>query len=185
MSSVICIGGSSGSIEVVKEILAGLPRDFKTPVVAVIHRHVESCDVLLRMLHVGGNPAIVEPFDKHSLLQGGIFLAPSDYHLLVDEQHICLSTDPPDFHARPGIDPLFNSAALAFGSGTTAILLSGSNRDGAAGAARIRAHGGKVIAQDPRSAMAPEMPQSALDYVEDAIVARPDEIVRILTDGIT
>lgn len=181
---MICIGGSSGSIEVLHDILASLPKTFTVPVTVVLHRHTDSQDTLLRLLRSPGMPAIIEPYDKEVLSSGAVYLAPPNYHMLVDDTTISLSTDPPIHHARPSIDVLFSSVARAFGPQCTAIILSGANGDGARGAAHIHRRGGRVLVQDPSSAVSAIMPQCALQHVPTALVLSVENIGRHLVKSL-
>ncbi|WP_306114857.1 chemotaxis protein CheB [Roseovarius sp. MMSF_3305] len=173
---MICIGGSSGSIEVLHDILAGLPKTFPAPVTIVLHRHRDSQETLLRLLRSPGMPAIIEPYDKEVLSSGAVYLAPPNYHMLVDGTAISLSVDPPIRHARPSIDVLFGSVARSYGPRCIVIILSGANSDGARGAACIHRRGGRVLVQDPATAASPVMPQNTLQHVPTARVLSPAEI---------
>jgi two-component system, chemotaxis family, protein-glutamate methylesterase/glutaminase len=105
---------------------------------------------------------VVQPSDKEPLERGTVYVAPPDYHLLVDGDAFALSTDERVQYARPSIDVLFESAADAFGERTIGIVLTGANADGAAGLKRIKDAGGVAIVQDPRTAEAAAMPAAAL-----------------------
>lgn len=183
--SMICIGGSSGSIEVLHDILAGLPKTFTAPVTVVLHRHRDSQDTLLRLLRSPGMPAIIEPYDKETLSGGAVYLAPPNYHMLVDGAAISLSTDPPVRHARPSIDVLFSSVARSCGTRSLAIILSGASGDGARGAAEIHRRGGRVLVQDPTTAASIRMPQRALQLVPKAQVLSAADIGRYLLESLT
>ncbi len=173
---MICIGGSSGSIGILHDILAGLPNTFPAPITVVLHRHADSQDTLLRLLRSPGMPAIIEPYDKEVLSGGAVYIAPPNYHMLVDGPMISLSNDPPVRHARPSIDVLFGSVARSYGPHCTAIILSGANSDGARGAARIHRRGGRVLVQDPQTAASAIMPQKTLQHVPSARVLSADDI---------
>jgi two-component system chemotaxis response regulator CheB len=103
---------------------------------------------------------VTEAIDKDPLLAGHVYVAPADYHLLIERDSLTLSIDDPVHYARPSIDVLFESAAL-LGCPTVAIVLSGGGCDGAAGAARIEARGGTVLIEDPASAVCPDLPAAA------------------------
>jgi two-component system chemotaxis response regulator CheB len=106
---------------------------------------------------------IREPVDKEPISGGTIWFAPADYHLLVEaERTFALSVDAPVKYSRPAIDVLFESAALAYGPGTAAVVLTGASDDGSDGAAAVRARGGHVYVQDPAQAEAPYMPEAAI-----------------------
>ncbi len=96
-------------------------------------------------------------------LPGRVYLGPPDYHLLAEPENFSLSTDDPVQYARPSVDLLFESAADSFGPAVIAVVLSGANRDGARGAARVREKGGRVVVQDPATAESPVMPLAALE----------------------
>lgn len=147
---------------VVTTLMKELPAPFPMPVVIVIHRLKNVKSELGALL--SGEQKITEPDDKESLLPGHIYLAPQNYHLLIEaDSTISLDYSEPVHFSRPAIDLSFDSAAEAFGKDTLAILLSGANKDGAAGICRIAASGGMAIVQDPLTAAFSTMPQSALD----------------------
>lgn len=177
---MICIGGSRGSIGVVHDILGNLPSGFDVPIVIALHRHRESNDTLMRLLRSRGMPAIIDPYDKDPLSNGAIYLAPPDYHMMLDGPSICLSSDAPVHHARPSIDVLFESVARGYGRRSLGIILSGASEDGASGALCIRRRGGRVIVQNPLTAKAPVMPKAALHKVPTAEVMDVAQIVECL-----
>jgi two-component system chemotaxis response regulator CheB len=114
--------------------------------------------------------------DKEPIVAGNVYLAPPDYHLLVEPGHFALSTDERVHHARPSIDVLFESAADAYGERVIGVILTGANQDGASGLARIKAAGGVAIVQDPRDSERREMPDAALAATEVDAVLALDEI---------
>lgn len=177
---MICIGGSSGSIDVMHDILGGLPTSFDMPIAIVLHRHKNSGDVLKRLLRSPGMPSIIEPYDKENLSNGAIYLAPADYHMLVDRRSIRLSVDPPVVFARPSIDVLFESAAQAYRQAAIGIILSGASEDGASGAQQIHREGGYVIVQDPASAKVSTMPRATMESVSAARVMDVRDIIEFL-----
>jgi len=163
---MIVVGASMGGLRALITVLGGMPRTFSIPLAVVLHRHKDSDGMLLELLQRNQPLPALEPVDKEPILPGRVYLAPADYHLLVEPSHFCLSIDDPVRYARPSIDVLFESAADAFGPETTALILTGANADGAHGAARIKARGGRVIVQDPATAEAPQMPQAVLDMMK-------------------
>jgi two-component system chemotaxis response regulator CheB len=168
---MIVIGASLGGLKALVTMLRGVPPTFATPVAVVLHRHKDSDGMLLEMLNSESPLRAGEPLDKEPILPRRVYVAPPDYHLLVEPAHFSLSVDEPVRFARPSIDVLFESAADAFGSRAIAIILTGANSDGSEGAARIKARGGRVIVQDPTTAEAPQMPQAVLARL------RPDYIL--------
>ena len=105
---------------------------------------------------------VVEPNDKEPLEAGCVYLAPADYHLLIEIGSLALSTEAPVNHVRPSIDVLFESAAAAYGSGVVGVILTGSVWDGASGCARIKECGGVVLVQAVKDADCGDMPKAAI-----------------------
>ena len=120
--------------------------------------------------------------DKQPIERGHVYLAPPDYHLLVEGEHLALSVEAPVAFSRPSIDVLLESAAEAYGERCVGVVLTGANEDGARGLARIRELGGAAIVETPDTAERPEMPRAALAAVPDARVARLDEIAPLLVE---
>ena len=177
---MIVIGASIGGAAAVREIFRRLPASFAVPMALVLHRHRDSDDALIDILQRSCLLPVREPFDKEPILPGHIYVAPPDYHLLVEPGHFSLSVDDPVQFARPSIDVLFESAADALGSDLIAVVLSGANRDGAKGAAEIRRQGGIVIVQDPSTADGPTMPAAAISEAGAHYICRLDEIAGLL-----
>ncbi len=159
---LVVMGVSRGGAQALKRLLGGLPADFPLPIAVVQHRHASSGETLLAGLRSGLQLALCEPDDKEPMSAGTVYLAPADYHLLVEPGWFALSIDAPVRHARPSADVLFESAADAFGAGVLAVVLTGANDDGARGALRVRQAGGRVLVQDPASATTPDMPRAAI-----------------------
>jgi len=179
-SKIICIGGSAGSGVVIGQILAGLPAEFRTPIVIVKHRHKRSSEHASKLIQHDTQLPVIEPNDKDPISPGHVYLAPPDYHLLIGKCSFHLSLDPPEHYARPSINIMFQSAALTFREGTTAIVLSGYNDDGAVGAAAVDAVRGKVFVQALKSAEFAPMPSAAKSATPGAIEVQPSEIPRLL-----
>jgi len=160
--AIVVVGTSLGGLSALKVLLAGLHRDFPLAVAIVQHRHKDSEPALLDCLQKYGELAIKEVEDKDELRPGKVYLAPADYHLLVESGYFSLSTDQPVLFARPSIDVLFESAADVYKEQVIGVLLTGANHDGAQGLAKIKAGGGLAIVQDPKTAESSIMPQSAI-----------------------
>lgn len=169
MSGIAVIGTSWGGLAALTEIIAGLPLDFPMPIAVVQHRSRDS-DLLVELLQDLTELCIRDAEDKDALCAGTIYIAPPDYHMLVEREYISLTVDSPVRFSRPSIDVLFKSASDTFGANTIGVVLTGANEDGAGGLARIAARGGKAIVQDPEEAEAPIMPQSAIRAVPGARV---------------
>ena len=160
---LIVMGGSWGGMRAVATVLEALPAGFEIPLVLAQHRPVTTGEEMLeRVLARSSKLEVVPATDKELLAPGRVYIAPADYHLLVEPGHLALSADAPVEFSRPSIDVLFESAAESYGPRTVGVLLTGANEDGAAGLARIAAAGGFTVAQDPATAERGEMPAAAI-----------------------
>ena len=162
---LIAIGCSLGGMRALSVILGALPADFEPPIAVVQHRHKASNEGLPTFLRTQTKLPVVDADDKLYIRPGHVYLAPADYHLLIEQGKFDLSIDAAVSYSRPSVDVLFESAADAYRGGVVGIVLTGANADGARGAFRIKQQGGFVIVQDPATAEAPDMPQAAIDAV--------------------
>jgi two-component system chemotaxis response regulator CheB len=161
---MVVVGTSLGGMSALEIILRELMPDFPLPIAVVQHRGIDPAaqSELASLLQMHSAVPIVEAGDKDPIRGGTVYLAPSDYHLLVDGDRFALSIDARVCHARPAIDVLFESAADSYGAALLALLLTGASADGTAGAQRVKERGGVVVAQDPKTAESAVMPQSAI-----------------------
>ena len=177
------IGASWGGLDVLRPLLRALPPDLDAAVVVVQHRGAESHPSAFRqLLATVTRLRVVDVEDKRPLEPGVAFLAPPDYHSLVDGTHLALSLEPPVSFSRPSIDVLFESAAEAFRERCVGVVLTGANDDGARGLARIAELGGAAVVQDPESAERREMPAAALAAVPQAAIASVDDLPGLIVD---
>jgi two-component system chemotaxis response regulator CheB len=177
---LIVVGASLGGFHALEVLLANLPGDFPLPIAVVQHRSSDSDELLPGLLQRKSRLAVVEAEDKQAIIPGRVFIAPANYHLLIEEGHFALSTEGPVQFARPSVDVLFESAADAYREKVVAVLLSGSNSDGARGIALVKEYGGLAIVQDPASAESSHMPQAAIAAARiDKVLPLP-EIARFL-----
>ena len=159
----VLIGGSAGAIAVVSLVLGALAADFATPIVVVIHLPRSRPSALAGALHGKCRLALREPLDKEPLAPATVYLAPPDYHLLIDPGPcFALSVDEPVNFSRPSVDVLFQCAADVLGPRCAGVLVSGANPDGAQGLRAIQEAGGLVAIQDPGDAAQGAMPKAAL-----------------------
>jgi two-component system chemotaxis response regulator CheB len=180
---VIVIGTSWGGLDAVSRLLDGLHDDVRQPIVVVQHRSAESEDGALATLLAHHTKRVVcDPDDKTELEPYHVYLGPPDYHVLVEDGHLALSTDAVVQYARPSIDVLFDSAADAYGPRAIGVVLTGANHDGAAGLAHIKANGGVAIVQDPETSARRTMPDAAIAAMHGAAdaVLPVDEIPKFL-----
>lgn len=160
----LAIGGSAGSLEVILNLVAQLPRLPNAVVIIVVHRKKDNDSILVNLLSSRTRLPVKEVEDKEPILLNTVYLAPPDYHLLIERSDLfSLDSSEKVQYSRPSIDVTFESVAQAFGDKTIGILLSGANADGAAGLAKIRRAGGYTIVQDPATADVGYMPQQALE----------------------
>ena len=159
---IVVVGASSGGLKALQRLLSGLSDKFRLPIVIVQHRGKDSEPALCEFLAQHSSLAISEPNDKDPILDGHVYLAPSDYHLLITERSFALSIDAPVAFARPSIDLLFESAAHEYGDRAIGVILTGSNSDGARGLAKIKSRCGLAIVEEPGKASCAEMPTAAI-----------------------
>ncbi len=183
---LVAIGGSAGSLEVVLKIIAALPVPLNATVIIVLHRKNTHDSPLANIFASRTALPVKEVEDKETLLPGTIYLAPPDYHLLIEDAHnFSLDSSEKIHYSRPSIDVTFESAAETFGSSCVGVLLSGANADGAQGMLAISRKGGYTIAQDPQTAEVGYMPQQAIALNAATTVVAvqdlPSFISRLLT----
>jgi two-component system chemotaxis response regulator CheB len=163
MYELICMGASWGGLDAVGRVLADFPDEIDVPIAIVQHRHVTSTSgALAELLHLRVKRPVRDAEDKMVIEPRNVYLAPPDYHLLVQRGTFALSTDERVQFARPSIDVLFESAAHAYGPGVIGIILTGANEDGAAGLAAVKRRGGVAVIQDPQDALRRAMPEAAI-----------------------
>jgi len=175
---LIVIGASWGGLHALRCILQALPREFPLPVVIVQHRAADSDeDALISVVGRGMRIPVGGVCDKEKICSGRAYVAPSDYHLLVEaDGRFALSTDERVQFSRPSIDVLFESAADACGERLVGVVLTGTGEDGAAGLKAVRRAGGHAIVQDPEHAERRAMPDAALSAAGADRVLALDEI---------
>lgn len=167
---LVVVGTSWGGLAALRTLLTGLPATFQMAITVVQHRHKDSDHLLRTLLQERSVLEVCEVEDKMPLRQGCIYVAPPDYHTLVEPGHFSLSTEAPVRYSRPSIDVTFLSAADSYGHRTVGIVLTGANADGSEGLKRISDRGGLALVQNPASAESNLMPTAALRAVPRARV---------------
>ncbi len=163
----IVIGASRGGMEALHAVLRHLPEDFSLSMVVVQHLHAGSGDFLADYLNGACKLKVKQADEKEGIVPGVIYVAPADYHLLVEEDRsFSLTIDAPVNYSRPSIDVLFEAAADVYGASLAGVILTGANADGSNGLKRIKELGGLAIAQDPETAEADVMPRAAIAATE-------------------
>lgn len=165
--NIVVIGGSAGSLSRVLRLLPHFTEKLNIAVVLIFHRKETEDTTLKDLLDHKSQFKVKEVEDKDAIQKHHIYIAPADYHLLV-EKNLTFSLDISEKvnFSRPSIDVTFESAADAFGEAVTGVLLSGANADGVNGLQVIQKRGGKIVAQDPKSAEVPYMPQQAAERLK-------------------
>ena len=160
----VVMGASAGGGLALVELFSRLPTDFRLPVMVVQHLHPDDDGGFAKHLDRETTITVVTVRDKQPITPGQVYVAPANYHLLVERNGtLALSTEGRVSGSRPSIDVLFDSAATAWGPGLMAILLSGASPDGTQGLEAVKTLGGLTVVQDPATAPFSLMPQSAID----------------------
>jgi two-component system chemotaxis response regulator CheB len=177
---LVVVGTSWGGLAALRTFVGGLPATFPMAVTIVQHRHKDSDHLLRVLLQERAALEVCEVEDKMPLERGRIYVAPPDYHTLVEPGYFSLSTEAPVRFSRPSIDVTFGSAADSYGHRTVGIILTGANADGADGLRKISDRGGMAIVQDPATAESPTMPTAAAAAVPRARVMPLPAIIDFL-----
>lgn len=173
----VVIGASAGAVQALLRILPALPADYPLPLLIVVHVPPDRINALVGLFADKCTLTVKEAEDKEHASAGTIYFAPSDYHLLIEQDgSLALSSDEPVHHSRPAIDVLFETAADAWGPAVTGLVLTGANHDGAAGLRAIMDGGGIGMVEDPASAEMPAMPMAALARCPSAARLRLETI---------
>jgi len=177
----VVIGASAGGVQALSALSAALPADLRVPCFVVIHLPRESPSLLPEIFSEHCKRPVGEAQDKEPVQAGTVYIAPPDYHLLLDRgPTLALSTDELVHYSRPSIDVLFESAADVYGKGLLGIILTGWNQDGADGLQAVHRAGGLTIVQNPDTAEAPVMPQAALARTAVDYILNLEEIAALL-----
>jgi two-component system chemotaxis response regulator CheB len=173
---LIVIGSSWGGLAALTRIVSALPGDLRAPMVVVQHRSRQAENLLASLLQDVTSLRVVDVEDKEPLEPSSVYIAPANYHMLVEDEHLSLTTDPLVRYSRPSIDVTFFSAADSFRSATLGVVLTGANDDGSRGLRHIVNRGGRAIVQEPATAESRAMPAAALLAVPEAEVLPLSEI---------
>jgi len=177
---ILVIGASTGGIDAIRGLMAGLPADLPAAVFVVIHIDpVHETHLAELLARPGGMPAQVAR-DGEVVRPGHILVAPADHHLMVRAGHVEINHGPRENSHRPAVDALFRTAAAAYGPRVIGVVLTGHRDCGTAGLLSIKARGGIAVVQDPTDAVAPQMPSSAIAHVDVDHVTRLAELPALL-----
>ena len=165
--NIVVVGASAGGVEALKKLAAGLPGDFPAAVFVVLHvgQGRDGQSMLPDILNQVGPLPAMHPHDFDKIRPGRIYVAKPDFHMLVEDSHIRMTKGPKENRTRPAINPLFRTAAQAYGKRVIGVILTGLLDDGVAGLAEVKRGGGVTVVQNPETALFPDMPASALEHV--------------------
>lgn len=180
--NIVVIGCSVGGVEALQTIAAGLPENFHAAVFIVLHVSPQSHSVLPEILNRAGPLPAKHPIQREQVRRGHIYIAPPDHHMIIEDSHILLSRGPKENRHRPSVDPLFRSAARAYGRQVIGIVLTGSLDDGTVGLQSVKKAGGVAIVQEPDDAFCADMPRSAMDHVKVDYVVPVTQIAALLAE---
>lgn len=174
---ILVIGGSAGSLDVLLHVLPKVKRPLRIAIIIVLHRKSSVQTSLSDLLAVKTKHRVKEADDKEKIQQGFIYLAPADYHLLIEQDYSFALDDSEKVNfSRPSIDVTFETAAEIYKDKLTCLLLSGANNDGTEGLKHVKAYGGGVWIQDPLNAEVSQMPKNALARIKADAVLREDQM---------
>jgi len=177
----IVIGVSSGGMNALKFIFSALPAGFRLPIIIVQHISAHSDNEWINILNDKSNLTIKEADEKEKIEIGNVYIAPANYHLLIEnDKTFSLTIDEYVNFARPSIDVLFESGAEAYKDKLIGMVLTGSNNDGTKGIKRIKELGGMAIIQDPETAESSYMPASAIAAIEPDYILSLEKIIQLL-----
>jgi two-component system, chemotaxis family, protein-glutamate methylesterase/glutaminase len=173
---IVVIGASAGGLHALLDLLAPLPVKLPASIFVVVHTSPDGTRLLPEILQRSGASNVGYARDGQTIEPNRIYAAPPDHHLLLKRNVMRVVRGPRENRFRPAVDPLFRTAARAYGARVIGIVLSGGLDDGTHGLELIKRHGGIAIAQDPQHAVMPSMPLSAIQNVEVDYILRPSEI---------
>jgi len=164
--NIVVIGGSAGGLEALISVAGSLPADLDASLFVVVHTSTSGEGTLAQILDRAGTLRAQTVERKEAIRKGRIYVARGDRHLLIERGHVNATSEPKENGFRPAVDPLFRTAAAAYGPRVIGVVLSGGLDDGTRGLLEIKRAGGLAIVQDPDEALIPSMPRSAVDSVE-------------------
>ena len=182
MNRIVVVGTSSGGLDALRTVAGNLTSDFPAPICAVVHTAPDSPGLIHEIVGRATSLTTVSLRNSAKLEAGTIYFPPPDCHLVVEPSRVRATKGPKENRFRPAIDPLFRTAAQVFGPAAIGVILTGNLDDGTAGLAAIKKLGGKAVVQDPRDALFPDMPQSALSHVEVDYCVPLNKIAPLLVD---
>lgn len=185
LAEAVVIGASAGAVEALSAVLPVLPADYPLPILIVVHLMAGGSNALPELLASRSAIYVKEAEDKEPISGSTVYLAPPDYHLLVEaDRRVSLSVDEPVHFSRPAIDVLFETAAAVYRDKLVGVVMTGASRDGAEGLRAVQHSGGVAIVQRPETASAPEMPRAALEVCPAARTMGLEDLASFLSAGL-
>ncbi len=180
---LIVIGGSAGSLEVLLHTFSFLQDNIPAPIIIVLHRKSSYDSTLADLFAARTNLTVKEAEEKEHIQSNTIYIAPADYHLLIEKDHsFSLDFSEKVNYSRPSIDVTFESAAEVYSNTLVCILLSGANADGVDGLKAVKDRGGIIVAQDPNTAEVPYMPQQAIQHLPIDFIVAGEEVATFINN---
>lgn len=177
------MGTSAGGLVALKKLLPALPAAFPCPILIVQHMSPQSDNYMTRMFNNLSPLLVKEADEKEIILPGRVYIAPPDYHMLVESDGtLSLSMEEKVNYSRPSIDVLFETAADVYGAHLMGIILTGANADGADGLLAVKRKGGLTVVQHPDDAESPAMPRAAIERVKPHKILTLNEIIDFLSN---
>ena len=182
VSNVFVVGASAGGFNALRRLATELPRDLDAAVLVVLHLAPDFPSNLAQFLGAVGNLPVAQANHDDPIVPGRIYVAPPDHHMLVHDSRIVLSRGPRENFSRPAIDPLFRSAAQAYGPRVTGVVLSGTLGDGTVGLMVVKAHGGTTVVQDPKDLKYSQMSELAIESAPIDYILPIEKIAALLVE---
>lgn len=179
---IVVIGGSAGAVGALQQLVADLPEEFPAALFVATHITPDSISAMPHILTRRGPLFATHAIDGAPIAPGRIFVAPPNYHLILNDGVMRVTLGAKENGQRPSIDVLFRSAAMSHGAKTCGVLLSGTLDDGVAGLQAIRAAGGTAIVQDPADAVFGDMPRNAINAHAVDEVVQADNLAEAISN---
>ncbi len=180
---LLVIGGSAGALEVILKAFPQLTYELPFAIIIVLHRKQNTDTTLIDLLSSRTSRPVIEANEKEPIVPGNIYVAPADYHLLIESDHtLSLDYSEKINFSRPCIDVTFETAAEVYGEKLACLLLSGASADGVEGLELVKAMNGLTAVQDPDTAEVSYMPQKALDKMEVDYIVQTDKVIDFIKE---
>ena len=178
--NIIVVGASAGGFQAIKTLVADLPSDLQASLFIVWHMSPDVRGIMPQVLNRLETIPAEHAIDKEPIMPNRIYIATPNFHLLVERGRVRVTKGPKENRFRPAVDPLFRSAAYAYGSRVIGVILTGALDDGTSGLWTIKHLGGRAVVQDPNDAEVPSMPENAIREVDVDYIVPVSEMADLL-----